>query len=139
MITVQEEKMRDGFIKYHLKNAPFGCVIHRISDVDKMFHDHPFSFHSIILHGSYEEEVLHYPRSNYYRTGIVSHSKGDSFYIRANHVHRIIGLPEGEVWSLILPEEKVQESGFYQITDEGILYRQWNEPEFKLIKKCLRK
>lgn len=63
------EQMSDAFTKYHLRgDMPFNAVLHKFSDVDRgPPHSHPWKFRSVILHGSYVEEIYH-PKKGLVRT-----------------------------------------------------------------------
>lgn len=117
------ERMSDAMMKYHLRGFDQPLVIHEFSDVDRGDpHDHPFPFRSIILKGSYVEEV-------YGNNGFLyelKHCEGDSFEIDAKHVHRIVELPDGQCRTLIIPGEWEQTPGFWQFRDDGPYRRDWN-------------
>lgn len=126
---IKTEIMSGAFTKYHLKGPwPFHPVIHRFTEPDHGdYHDHPFRFRSMILHGGYIEEVLDIPTGDIWTT---KRLPGDSFMIGADHVHRIIELLDGECFTIILPHAWEQKSGFYQVRDDGIYHRYWDQAEF---------
>jgi len=134
MITTREERMSEEFMKVHLEGLPFSAVIHHFTAPDKGgFHCHPFRFRSTILQGSYVEEVITKRRGREgYWVDRVKRLQGDSFTIEAEHIHQIVELPEGDVWTLIQPEPATRKSGFWELRDDGLYHRKWDEQEFKL-------
>ncbi len=131
MIELTEEIMSDVFTKYHIKGLPFDAVLHRFTAPDKGDpHDHPFGFTSFILKGSYVERDYQIMDGKCY-VGYVHHKEGSVHRVEAKDIHQIVELPEGECWTLIIPEKWEREPGFYKFTNEGVFYRQWNEEDFK--------
>lgn len=94
-LEIHTEVMCDFFTKYHIKGPwPFHPVFHHFTDVDRGDgHDHPFSFRSIILHGGYTEEIFNKETggSRFERREV-----GDSFFIEATHIHKIVELHDGD-------------------------------------------
>lgn len=137
MITAREEQMNNVFTKWHIDGLPFNATLHRFSKVD-MYpypHDHPWSFTTHILKGSYIEE-MYIVQGKTWRKQYKLREEENIYRIRASHIHRIIELPQGECWTLVLPQEcqhEKQESGFWDFRSDGIYYRKWNEKEFKLL------
>lgn len=130
-LTIEEERMSDEFKKFHLRGLPFDAVIHHFTDTDKdNAHDHPFGFRSIILQGSYKEEVYTVNVDGTYSSEVIHRKKGDSFFIPAKHIHRIIELPEGECFTLILPEKWEKHTYFWKFEDK-VQRRRWDELEYK--------
>lgn len=132
-MEIVKEIMSDVFTKYHIKGLPFDCVIHHFKEPDKGdFHSHPFNFTSHILKGSYIEEqreINGVGGTNYYK---YHRQQGTAHKVYCNTIHRIIELPEGECWTLILPEKWQQEPGFYKFED--VIYKRlWHEKEFKVL------
>ena len=126
-----EEIMSDEFRKYHLKGLPFDAVLHEFVSIDKGdAHDHPFNFRTHILYGSYVEmRYFINPDGSWYARSF-HRKEGDSFIVGADCIHRIIELPEGACYTMIRPMEWNKQPCFYRFTDNGVLYRQWNESEF---------
>lgn len=149
-MPIRVEHMADFFTKYHLNPDgeapwPFYPVLHRFTQPDSgdEYHDHPFAFRSVVLQGGYLEEVVTFENSKVFhpdgRVDLVSKAQvttisrlvGDSFIVPANHIHRIIELPQGECWTMIIAEPKVQEPAFYRIREGMLERRQWNEEQWK--------
>lgn len=126
---IRQEVMSPAFTKFHLDGPwPFEPVVHRFSDIDRGdCHDHPWGFASFVMHGGYVEEVYDPQRG---LIGEVTRKPGDSFSIEATHIHRIIHLPEGECWTLILPGPWERVSRFWQFRDGAAWSRAWNETEW---------
>lgn len=122
----REEPMSGSFTKFHLDGPwPFQPVMHRFADVDHGDpHDHPWGFRSMILWGGYAEEIYD-PHSGVAET--VLRSVGDSFDVPAQRIHRIVWLPKGECWTLILPGPWERVSRFWQFRPDGPWSRAWNE------------
>lgn len=135
MINLRNERMSDVFDKFHLDGIPGTPVIHRFSDIDRGDpHDHPWGFTSFVLAGGYVEEGFDR------RDGSITCQRrypGNAFFIDANHIHRIIDLPEGECWTIITPGPWVQEPGFWQFREDGAYRRPWNG-EWQLMSPSLK-
>ncbi len=140
----KEEIMSDVFTKHLFdfegKVEPFHMVVHNFTDIDRGDpHDHPFSFTTHILKGGYTEEIYHLLtrplHGKYWLKEIVERLPGTSHLVSANCIHKIIDLPTGECWTVIIPYEKVQEPAFYRFNENSIERRYWHEKEFsKFIK-----
>lgn len=128
MLHITHERMSDHMWKWHLGPGETGnaLVLHKFTGPDTgPHHDHPFDCRSYILHGGYDEEVLH-PDG---RIELRQHRPGDVVDIPHDHVHRIVHLPLGECLTLYeVLGPKVQESGFYEWRDGRMFQRRWNEP-----------
>ncbi len=127
--------MNAVFLKYHLKGLPFDAVIHHFSEKDQNehIHDHPFSFTSHILKGSYVERIYEISADGSYTSSIHQREEGSSHYVSADTIHEIIDLPEGECFTLIRPQQWEKEAFFYKFED-GIAYRRrWNQRKFRKI------
>lgn len=126
-MQLREERMSGAMVKWHLEGAPFAAVLHQFTEPDHGHpHSHPWPFQSTILHGGYREQVFQLDGSFEF----VDRNPGDTFNIPAQHIHRIVDLPNGECWTMILPGEHVQTSGFYDFREDGSYHRFWHEPEF---------
>lgn len=130
MIALRTERMSDFFTKYHIDGLPFAAVLHHFTAPDTGDpHDHPFGFRSIVLSGGYVEAV-YLPNGDVFTC---RREAGHSFEIEASHVHRIIDLPEGECWTLIIPGQHERTPGFYRFENGKVLHRLWNEREFRVL------
>lgn len=132
MLNLRHEPMSPVFDKWHVEGLPCAAVFHRFSAPDHGDpHDHPWSFRSIILHGGYVEQVFQLDGTS----ELIRHDPGDSFFVPATHIHRVVDLPAGECWTIILPQglsERV--SGFYQFRDDGAYHRPWHRAEFEKLR-----
>ena len=130
MLHITHERMSEVMCKYHLGPAANGnaLVVHRFTGADTgPHHDHQFDCRSYILHGGYDEELLH-PDG---RIEVRSHRPGDVVDIPHDHVHRIIRLHEPECLTLYeVLGPKVQESSFFEWRDGQMFSRKWHESEW---------
>lgn len=130
MLHITPERMSEAMHKWHLGPGSTGnaLVLHRFVAPDHgPHHSHPFSCRSYILHGGYQEEVLH-PDG---RIELRDHRPGDVVEIPHDHVHRIVSLHEGEAITLYeVLGPKVQEPGFYEHRDGRMFYRQWDAADW---------
>lgn len=89
---------------------PFGwslklhCI--RRADDDRCQHDHPWGFWTLILRGGYDELVGIEQTLNRMRPGRLA-------WRSARFRHRIILLPKGRAWTMVLTRQKEREWGFY--------------------------
>ena len=131
LLPVREERMSGAMTKWHLGPGVTGnaMVLHRFSGPDTgPHHDHPFDCRSYILHGGYDEEVMH-PDG---RIEVRQHRPGDVVEIPHDHVHRIVRLAEDECLTLYeVLGPKVQEPGFFEFRDGQMFSRKWHENEFR--------
>lgn len=120
---IDREVMGPHFTKFHIRGEwPFHPVFHRFSATDGgLPHCHPWSFRTFIISGGYVEEIYNL------ETGFVEerfNKPGDSLFIPATHIHRIIELPEGECWTLILPQPgPPRDPRFYDFRPDGTFSR----------------
>ena len=126
-LYIDTEEMSSVFTKFHLRGIPTNPVIHHFADIDRGEpHDHPWPFRSIILSGGYVERSFNRDGSS----ELIRRYPGDSFRITATHIHRIEELPEGECWTLILPEPLERTSCFWQFREDGPYWREWHSNEW---------
>lgn len=96
---------------------PFGWSIklHHImrTDSDRCQHDHPWGFWTLILWGGYDELVGEEQKLGKLRPGRIA-------WRPASFRHRIVALPKGSAWTLVLTRGREQEWGFY--TREGWMH-----------------
>lgn len=127
--------MNNVFIKTHLLGMPFSAVIHRFKAVEEGdAHDHPFAFTSTILYGGYTEQIFFLTDEGHWDTKIVERKPGDTFRVEATCIHKIIALPQGECYTIILPEVKVRETHFWRFNEQGVSCRLWNKRIFRPFK-----
>ena len=136
-LSIIEEIMSNEFTKNHIlglvdeKGKPLDAVIHTFTGIDKGDpHDHPYEFQSTILSGWYIEEYYspHKPSISWTRCRV----KGEKFTVSYNHIHKIIDISPNGCNTIILPQDKIQEPGFWKFENGKAYRRQWNETEFKL-------
>lgn len=128
MITIEEERMSDSFVKYHIRGLPIAAVLHHFTDVDRGDpHDHPWPFQSTILSGGYTEEVF---LKSIGASFIERREVGNSFVVPAQRIHRITELHTGDCWTLILPGPEEQKSGFWQFREDGVYHRYWDSQDW---------
>lgn len=123
----EKEQMNAVFTKHHIKGLPFDAVVHHFSKKDENdhIHDHPFGFITHILYGYYIERVYY---KAFRGTGKwewsykdFKRSEGDSHYVSAKTVHEIIEVSPMGCFSIITPEEKVQDVSFYKFINNELV------------------
>ena len=132
MLNINEERMSDAFIKYHVEGLPFGAVFHSINADYGDFHDHPWGFWSTVLNGGYVETVLDKATG---RVFDITRRTNDTFFNTMDHVHRI-GRADEDTWTIIRPQPQhgTQTSGFWRQDDQGGLWhRFWHDEEFRKV------
>lgn len=114
-------RIGDYLTRLRIVQTPaFGIYLHKIKrpDKDQGIHDHPWSFVSIILLGSYYE----------LRRNPVTMEKEVKFHrwlnvVRKHDQHRILRLTRPTVWSLMLVGRRYRTWGYwYEGTTHGIKY-----------------
>jgi len=92
-------------IRWKLNLYLFSIRIHHFvrSDDKRAFHDHPFSFITLVLKG-------HYWDNN--QTGAELMDAGTIKY-RPSHYRHSVVVPEGGVWTLLLTGREKRDWGFY--------------------------
>lgn len=134
-IRIKREKMNDVFTKHHLKGLPFDAVIHHFSakDINEHIHDHPFSFTTHILKGSYVERIYKIAEDGTYSTSEHHREESTSHFVAADTIHEIIDLPDGECFTLIKPSRWEKEIYFYQFENGKAFKRKKNQRIFRPI------
>lgn len=126
-LEIKEIPLGPNMTKYHFEQPGIPAMHHiRAPDLGDP-HDHPFGMHSFILFGGYREEIFDS------RTGLsyfVNHRKGESFWIPATRIHRIVELFEGEAWTITLPGEFVHEWGSWKWIDGNPHKKTWGQTEW---------
>lgn len=123
---IKEIKSKLGkihFRRYSLLSTKwFSIYIHHIlsSDEDRDPHDHPFSFQSLILKGSYMERAWYAP--NFMAMHTATYLPGDVIKHQAKDAHKITLLTK-EVWTLVLVSGREREWG-YRLKDGSWLDHQ---------------
>lgn len=136
-IRIKREKMNDVFTKHHLKGLPFDAVIHHFSakDINEHIHDHPFSFTTHILKGSYIERIYEIAEDGTYTFSEYHRKESTSHFVAAHTIHEIIDLPDGECFTLIKPNAWEKDIYFYRFEDGKAFRRKKNQRIFREIKK----
>ncbi|MFU8971488.1 hypothetical protein ACM642_09495 [Chryseobacterium sp. CY353] len=134
-IKIKREKMNDVFTKHHLLGLPFDAVIHHFSrkDQHEHVHDHPFSFTTYILKGSYVERIYEIHDDGSYTFSDHHRKEGTTHFVPAKTIHEILELPDGECFTLIKPYQKEKETFFYRFEDGKVFRRKWNQRKFRMI------
>ena len=108
--------------RWRLTQTPlFGIYVHFIhrEDLDRVPHDHPWRFWSLVLRGGYTEELHERPGSGSAR--LVSWHRWSVHHFPMHHAHRIIGVAPRTV-TLVVVGRKRRVWGFYD-RDRWIDYR----------------
>ena len=132
-LTVRKEKMNEVFMKHHLRGLPFDAVIHHFSakDNNEHIHDHPFSFTTHILKGSYVERIYEISDDGSFTSSVHHRKENSCHFVSASTIHEIIDLPEGECYTLILPGRPEKDTFFYRFEDGRAFVRKWNQRKFR--------
>lgn len=93
----------------------------RRPDVDSCLHDHPWSFWTLILRGGYIE------RND---SGHAYLGPGTLAFRPAEYRHRIVDLPDGRSWSLVVTSPKRREWGFTTPRGHWIPWRPFVDTPF---------
>lgn len=90
-----------------LQSFGIAVRIHRIrrSDTGRDYHDHPWHFCSVILHGGYRECTPTRPRGQWYGAGWV-------LFRKATDWHRLVVPWPGDAWTLFITGPRIQRWGF---------------------------
>lgn len=113
-----------------LQRFDVAARVHHIlrSDDDRAFHDHPWSYLTVILRGGYFEVTPIYDRSGLYMGA--KHEwigAGSIRFRRAKTWHRL-EIPEGSsAWTLFVTFKKQQAWGFLTKPDAKVYYRDYLE------------
>ena len=121
---VRAERMSPAFSKYHLDD---GRALHRFVRPEPHAHphDHPWCFETTILSGGYVEEVFTFLPNGSWQSLLVERLPGSRHSIDANHIHRIIGLPHGESWTIVQAGPAERKTSFWRFGDK-VQRRAWN-------------
>lgn len=117
------ERMSRAFTKYHLDD---GRALHRfrMGEPHADPHDHPWSFETEILAGGYVEEVFHMTPDGWH-SELVHRLPGTIHQIPAEHIHRIVELPQCECWTVVRAGPNERGTRFWRFGDD-ISSRAWN-------------
>lgn len=114
------------------KCSLFGIYLHEFVKSDhEVHHDHPWAFATLILRGSYNEEVL-VPvwQQKKFKSGVFKLVKrtvkaGQLIYRPARHIHRVV-LTDNKPITLSIVFRKSREWGFWKaIGPSNVIGRMW--------------
>lgn len=132
MISV--EHVHGGFTKYHLNREgeepwPFRPVLHQFTTPDLGDpHDHPWDFETYVRRGSYIEEVYTLHDDGSWSMRLQTRERGCVYRVTAEHIHRIVALPQGECWTDVEYGPTRRESLFYKFDGpRSIRTRPWHQ------------
>jgi hypothetical protein len=119
------ERLSPAFTKYHLDD---GRALHRFrrEEPHAAPHDHPWSFETEIVDGGYVEEIFHLGQNGGWWSELAHRRPGETYRIAATHIHRIVGLPTGECWTVVSAGMHEREVRFWRFGD-GVRSRAWHE------------
>jgi len=135
IITCTTERMSDQFMKLHMTIGKFPITLHHFTgpDVDGP-HDHPFSFFTTIIAGSYVEEVWGInPRDRLWHCRRVHRYAGNTHFVHGEDIHRIVELPDGECITSVKWCEGIaprRQPRFWRFDNGVASSRQWDEQTF---------
>ncbi|WP_380784783.1 hypothetical protein [Sphingomonas sp. R86521] len=120
---VNIEHMSRAFVKYHLDD---GRALHRFTREEPHAdpHDHPFGFETTILDGGYVEEVFTFDEHGW-RGTLVHRLPGQTYWVDAVHIHRIVELPQRECWTLVRAGHHERETRFWRFGNQ-VKSRAWH-------------
>ena len=128
-MNLHHETLSPAFEKFHVQGLPFAASFNHFTEPDTGDpHDHPFNFVTHIIKGFYIERIYNIDGSYFDNKRVT----GTAHYVPADMIHKIIEIPEGECYTLMIPEPKIRESRFWRFENGKAYSRQWNEEEFKL-------
>jgi hypothetical protein len=121
-------------IRWRLIQTPIGGIylhfIHR-EDLDRMPHDHPWTFASIVLRGGYQEEFWPEARligqEDGHREDLRDFTRGRFHLFRQRSAHRIVYC-RPHTTTLVLVGRKNRTWGFYDGQGRFIDWRDYHEP-----------
>jgi hypothetical protein len=124
-VIVRVERMSRAFTKYYLSD---GRALHRFRMGEPRAdpHDHPWSFETEILDGGYVEEVFHVEADGSWRSELIHRQPGTVHRVDAEHIHRIVELPQHECWTVVRAGPNERETRFWRFGD-GVRSRAWHE------------
>lgn len=130
VLIVRVERMSRAFTKFHLSD---GRALHRFRAEEPHGdpHDHPWSFETEILDGGYIEEVFRVHADGGWDSRLVHRAAGSVHCVAAEHIHRIVELPQCECWTLVRagPHERV--TRFWRF-GANIRSRAWYERRWRV-------
>lgn len=95
-------------------------------DGERLPHNHPYAFKSIVLKGWYDEEqtkdwtkLSPLSEQAVFQRDIVRHGRFKLFRIAQKQYHRIISMPESGVWTIIWHPRKPQEYSWGYLNVDG--------------------
>ena len=108
--------------------AGIGIRLHHIlrSDDARAFHDHPWSFLTIILKGSYVEVTPMFESGIYIGDKRTVRKAGDFYFRRAKDWHRLEIESDKTVWTLFIVFKKTQEWGFLEQPSFKVYHRNYS-------------
>ena len=125
---IRYERMSADFEKWHLGD---GKAIHRFNGVDKGGpHDHPADFTSTVLIGGYVERFYWFDAKAVWHSDTVTRLPGDTFDIKAEHIHEIIELLDGPAMTHVEFQPHRRETLFWRFNQDGARSRPWHQPDF---------
>ena len=131
-LTIEKQKFREGFEKWHIRGFPFHLAFHKISAPDfGVIHDHPTKIRITILYGSYWERVYTVNDDRTWSYADFHRQPGETREMEANTIHEILSLPEGVCYTMIQPGPIERDWGFWKFDEKGAHYRQHDQSEFE--------
>ena len=125
---MRAERMSAEFIKYHVgAPLPFPAVFHHFTAPDRDGpHDHPWAFRSTILSGRYVEAIYSIEPDGRWEMEVIEREAGSCHHVPADRIHRIIDLPDGDCWTLILPQPAIRKTKFWDFSGGRARWRFWD-------------
>ena len=96
------------------------------ADAERIPHNHPYAFKSVVLKGWYVEDQVHdftelAPGSGQkvFDVRAIHHTPFKVFQIAQEKYHRLVNMSEGGVWTLIWHPRKAKESAWGYLDEDG--------------------
>lgn len=101
---------------------PFSIRVHHIqrADFDRNPHNHPWNFRTIVLRGTYTEELLMPDGSKSYMVA----AKGQTYTRKVNEYHRVASVCRDGVWTLFIMGPKLCRWGFW-VNGRSVYWREY--------------
>ena len=122
---VSVERMLRAFTRYNLDDRR---ALHRfkMEEPHATPHDHPWSFDTEIIDGSYIEEVVYLDSNGGWHSELIHRIPGKTEHVDAVQIHRIIELATGECWTLVRTSPHTRETRVWRFGDT-VQSRAWHE------------
>lgn len=119
-LNIRFEEMSSVFHKYHVEGLGFRASFNHFLAPEpgtSLPHDHPFSFDSKIVKGTYVEEVFTVNDDGTWTSVLVTRKEGESHKHSAETIHILRDLPDGECLTFMIEGHWERDWGFWDFSD----------------------